>query len=165
MPKSLTIAECEALGMKFPASQMDNGEYRFRVMGPDNSGYIRTVMPANNCGWNNAHYHKGIVETVIVQRGWVGIAKLLLDRKFSIAVLRESNIWVSHPGEAYNIYMSAGTTLHTVKYGAYVGNPAKNGADWYEAPPDFDTWSKSLTEADIFRLAGLSSEEIKRSVA
>lgn len=47
MPQQLTIADCEALGIKFPCNRMDNGEYRFRLMGPDGSGYIRTVMPVD----------------------------------------------------------------------------------------------------------------------
>lgn len=153
MPKNLTIAECEALGIKFPANMMDNGEYRFRLMGPDNSGYIRTVMPDSDRGWQNSHFHKGIYETIVVQSGWVGVVDLLADGTRKVRVCRKNDVWTSQPGHSHNIYMSAGAVTHCVKHGADVGNPAKNGADWYEAPADFDAWSKSLSEPDIFRLA------------
>src|SRR3989344_3885500 len=160
MPRYVTVAECEALGMKFPANQMDNGEYRFRVMGPDNSGYIRTVMPSNDRGWQNSHYHKGIRETIVVQTGWVGVADFCDLGITRIRVYKKNDVWTSQPGEAHNIYMPAGAVTHCVKHGDDVGNPAKNGADWYEAPADFDQWSKSLSEADIFRLAGLTEQEV-----
>ena len=153
MPKNLTPAECEALGIKFPCSQMDNGEYRFRLMGPDNSGYVRTVMPDSDRGWQNSHFHKGIYETFVVQSGWIGVVYLLPDGIRKVSVLRMNDVWTFQPGCSHNIYMSAGAVTHTVKHGTNVGNPAKNGADWYDASADFDAWSKSLSEADIFRLA------------
>ena len=162
MPRNLTVAECEALGIKSPCNQMDNGEYRFRLMGPDNSGYIRTVMPATDKGWQNSHFHKGIYETIVVQKGWIGVVDLLPDGTRKVAVRKANDVWTSHPEHPHNIYMAAGAVTHCVKHGDDVGNPAKNGADWYEAPADFDTWSKSLTEADIFRLAGLLPEEIEK---
>ena len=162
MPRNLTVAECEALGMKFPANQMDNGEYRFRMMGPDNSGYIRTVMPETDKGWQNSHFHKGIYETIVVQKGWIGVVDLLPDGTRKVAVRKANDVWTSHPEHPHNIYMAAGAVTHCVKHGDDVGNPAKNGADWYEAPAGFDAWSKSLTEEDIFRLAGLLPEEIEK---
>ena len=155
MPKNLTPAECEALGINFPCSQMDNGEYRFRLMGSDNSGYIRTVMPDSDHGWQNAHYHKGVMEVVVVQAGWVGVADLLPNGTRKVRVFWKNDMWMFHPGYSHNIYMPAGAVTHCIKHGDGVGNPKKDGADWYESPPDFDAWSKSLREADIFRLAGL----------
>ena len=156
MPKNLTPAECEALGIKFPCSQMDNGEYRFRLMGPDNSGYIRTVMPDSGYGWQNSHYHKGVQETWVIQSGWVGVADLLPDGQVKITVYCKNDVWTSHPGHHHNIYMSSGTVLHTVKHG-----DCSLQNDWF-ACAELDALSKPLTETDIFRLAGLSSEDIKR---
>ena len=162
MPKNLTIDDCLAQGMKFANNQMDNGEYRFRLMGPDNSGYIRTVMPATDKGWQNSHYHKGIYETIVVQKGWISVVDLLPDGTRKVRVCQKNDVWTSQPETSHNIYMPAGAVTHCVKHGDDVGNPAKNGADWYEAPADFDQWSKSLSEADIFRLAGLLPEEIEK---
>ena len=157
MPKNLTVADCESLGMKMPCNQMDNGEYRFRMMSSsDGSGYIRTVMPDNDRGWQNAHYHGGVMETIIVQEGWVASADLLPSGERKITIFKKNDVWTSRPGHAHNIYMPAGAVTHCIKHGQDVGNPEKNGADWYPAPEDFDSWSKSLSEEDIFRLAGSS---------
>ncbi len=155
MPRNLTVAECEVLGIKTPCNQMDNGEYRFRMMAPDGSGYIRTAMPENDCGWQNGHHHGGVMETVIVQSGWIGVVELLPDGKRKVGVCKKGDIWTSHPEISHNIYMPAGAVTHCVKHGDDVINPDK-GSDWFPAPKDFDLWSKSLSEEDIFRLAGSS---------
>ncbi len=173
MPKNLAIADAEGLGMKFANSLMDNGEYRFRLMGADGSGYIRTVMPADRPGeWQNSHYHggvlldehsappkKGVIEMIIVQTRWVVTADLLPGGKRQLGLYRRNEFWVSQPGIAHNIYMPRGSVTHCVKYGDDVVNPAKN-SDWYPAPDDFDVWTKSLDEAAIFKQLGLSGKEI-----
>ncbi|MEK7109258.1 MAG: hypothetical protein AAB919_02375 [Patescibacteria group bacterium] len=134
-------------------------------MGPDNSGYIRTVMPERNRGWQNSHFHKGIYEIVVVQSGWVGVVDLLADETRKVSVYRKNDMWIFHPEHAHNIYMAAGAVTHCIKHGDNIGNPAKNGVDWYDAPEKFDKWTKLLSEENIFRLAGLSPENIKSLTA
>jgi hypothetical protein len=48
MPRQLSSEEVSAYGLSCPSHQMDNDELRFRLMGSDGSGYIRTV--AGNTG-------------------------------------------------------------------------------------------------------------------
>jgi hypothetical protein len=43
MPRQLSSEEVSAYGLSCPSHQMDNDELRFRLMGSDGSGYIRTV--------------------------------------------------------------------------------------------------------------------------
>jgi hypothetical protein len=80
VPQKLTPADMALLGIAITGDRMDNGEYRFRLIkdGPDAGyGYIMTVMPNDQCGWQNSHHHEGIVETYTVQDGWIGFAELV----------------------------------------------------------------------------------------
>lgn len=149
MSKNLTIEECQKLGVNFPCNCMDNGEFRFRCMdnGSDAGwGYILIKMPDDIRGWQNSHHHQGIVETFIVQKGWIGAAELIGD-DMVIRVYRPGDIFTTKPNCAHNIYMSAGAVIHTVKHGDC---SLKN--DWL-ASPELDSIAKGLTESDIFRLA------------
>ena len=76
MPQNLTIDDAIGQGMKFANSQMDNGELRFRLMGADGSGYIRTVMPhGTKGGWQTAHYHAASLSPTSASRSWMGWSK------------------------------------------------------------------------------------------
>jgi hypothetical protein len=162
MPQTLSHAECLALGMRFPANEMDNGERRFRLMAPDGSGYIRVVMPQGiTGGWQNAHYHggrmlaesepallAGVTELCIVQSGQVAYAEQTPLGERVLRLYGPGEHWVMRPGVAHNVFMFPGAVTHTVKYGTDVPNPEK-GADWYPAPESFDVWTKSLREEYI----------------
>lgn len=155
MSKGLTIAECEALGITFPCELMDNGEYRFRCMdGGQNAGwgYVLTKRPGNSGGWQNSHYHTGIVETYIVQKGWIGFAELLPDGKMTIKIYQSGDVFTTKPGQARNVYMPAGAVVHTVKHA-----DCSLEKDWF-ASPVLDEKTKRLDEVDIFRLAGAFSD-------
>lgn len=153
MPKNLTVGECKELGIVFPCNRMDNGEYRFRCMNVGQNsgwGYTLTKMPENDSGWQNSHYHTGIMETYIVQKGWIGFAELLSDSQVKISIYRHDRIFTTRPGHAHNVYVSAGAVIHTVKHGN-----CSLERDWF-ANPVLDEKTKHLSEADIFRLAGVS---------
>ncbi len=149
--KDLTFEECKELGINFPCNLMDNGEYRFRLM--DNSenagwGYILTKMPADvSGGWQNSHYHKGAKETYIVQSGWMGFAELLPDSEASIKIYKSGEVFTTEPGHAHNVYMAAGSVIHTVKHG-----DCSLGKDWF-ASPELDEKTKHLSEEKILSLA------------
>jgi hypothetical protein len=156
MPKDLMIQECKDLGINFPCNQMENGEYRFRCM--DNSspaagwGYILTKMPMNSFGWQNSHHHNGIMETYIVQKGWIGFAELLANGKIKISVYRPGELFTTMPGHDHNVFMSAGSTIHTVKHG-----DCSISKDWI-ASPELDIKTKNLSESDILNLADFSEQ-------
>lgn len=155
MPKSLTVAECEGLGITFPCSQMDNGEFRFRCMDKGQNagwGYILTKMPEDARGWQNSHYHTGVMETLIVQKGWIGFVELLTEGEMTVRVYRSGDIFTIKPRCVHNVYMSAGAFIHTVKHG-----DCSLEKDWF-ASPALDEKTKHLSEADIFRLAGAPSD-------
>jgi len=153
MPKNLTLVECEELGIKFPCERMDNGEFRFRLM--DNGenagwGYILAKMSEGQSGWGNSHYHKGVVETIIVQKGWIGFAELFNKSQVRLRVYKGGELFTAEPGSPHNIYMSSGAVVHAVKHG-----DCSLEKDWFTCP-ELDKKIKSLNELDIFRWAGVS---------
>jgi len=153
--KHLTFEEMRALGVAIDGRVMENGEKRYSLK-VGQQGYIWTEPPAGEQPkWQNAHHHKGLRETYIVERGKIALAYRLLDYEPAglIQVFGPGEIFTNHPGEDHNVYLFAGSAIHTVQHGEPVPNPAKTSkVDWYDADPDFDAWSKSLTEADMERL-------------
>jgi hypothetical protein len=149
MPENLSAVECKELGIDFLCSRMDNEELRFRIIDEKGWGYILTKMPETVCGWQNSHYHKGISETYIVQKGWIGFAELLPNGEITMKVYRKNDQFSTLPGHAHNVYMAAGAITHTVKHGN-----CSLVNDWFESP-ELDTKTKSLSEDEIFLLAGI----------
>ena len=135
---------------------MDNGEGRLRLSGVD---YILTR--AGEVGaWQNAHLHggdtpangDGVRELYMVQTKWMAfVTQTELGPK--VEKLGAGSVVMSEPGQAHNVYLPTGAVIHTFKFGKPVGNPAKNGVDWWPASEPFDTWTKSLSEEDIAFLA------------
>lgn len=146
-PYILSLKECNDLGIDFPSVRMPNGEYRFRCMDQANGyGYILTKMPADSAGWQNSHYHKAVTETYIVQSGWIGFATIESDA-LKLRVLRPGEIVTTEIGIGHNVYLSAGTVIHTVKHGATAA-----GKDWFEHT-ELDNKTKPLDEPSILQLA------------
>lgn len=151
MPETLTPTQCAELGVLFNASRMDNREHRFRLMkGENNStyGYILTEMPVETLGeWQNSHFHKGIMETYIVQKGWIGFADLMVDGTACFYAYRPGEMFTSRPGQAHNVYMPAGAVIHTVKHG-----DCSLAKDWFSSP-ELDLLTKHISERELIALA------------
>lgn len=157
------VDECAAAGVTFSCHRMPNGEERYRVAyGP--ASYALVVMPKDVPGaWQNAHFHggrllqpgegeiPGIIELTVVHQGWIAYAELDPVGSRSVRLYQADEYYVSRPGVVHNVYMCRGAVTSTVKYGVPV--PNEKGADWYAAEGEFDAWTKSLVEAEIFRLA------------
>jgi len=124
---------------------MDNGEYRFRLVADDGSGYVRTVAPGTGA-WQNSHYHKYVVETYIVQSGWVAIVELQND-SLTWYLLMPGEILTTRAHVPHNMYMAGDSVTHTVKHG-----PTTDGSDWHPSP-ELDRRTKHVSENDIYRLA------------
>jgi hypothetical protein len=122
---------------------MANGELRFRLMANDGSGYIRTIAPATGA-WQNSHYHQAVLETYIVQRGWIGFVELISGEAVW-AVITAGEVYTTRPHIPHNVYMPANAILHTVKHGEVAGQP-----DWYESA-DLDAVTKTVTEAEVIQ--------------
>lgn len=132
---------------------MDNGERRIRIKAPDGTAYIRTEMDRDGA-WQNAHYHRGVFETYIVERGWIVAAEhWKLNQRCAVYV--PGGIFTSRQYVEHNILMPRGAVIHTVQHGRPIGNPDKNGNDWYPASADFDAWTKSLTIEGICKELGV----------
>lgn len=128
---------------------MDNDEARVTFLNSDDSGYAYTMSPAG--GWQNAHYHKGLLETYIVQTGSIAFAYINpVDGEYKLATYSAGETVTTETNVSHNIFMFPGAILHTVKHGIAVANQAKaDQADWYEAPAEFDAWTKALTADQI----------------
>ena len=148
-----TIAALNAAGVAVASQVMDNGEARHRMMCEGNKqGYILTVAGSEG-GWQNAHYHGGNREFYAVVTGWMAFADIYEGQPRIRVIGPDDGEVCSQPGVPHNVYLPPGGAIHTVKWGTAVGNPEKNGADWFPAPEDFNAWTKSLAEDDIHRLA------------
>jgi hypothetical protein len=138
----------ERFGISTTHHLMPNGETRFRLVDRDGAGYVRTE--AGEAGaWQNSHLHRRMVETYIVQAGWVAVAQLSQNNELEITVLREGNVLSASPGVAHNVYMPAGAITHVVKHGTNTAD------DWVtsQATALLDLLTKPLLEPDILRIA------------
>lgn len=127
---------------------MDNGEQRYSVRMPDGSAWILTIAGETG-GWQNAHYHKGVRETYVVQSGWMAFASITDEGKYLIDIYQSGDVVSSQPLQNHNVYLPAGAVIHTVKHGQAIGNPDKKGNDWFPANSTFDEWTKGLGEDDL----------------
>ena len=155
MKRILNAEEVATSGMINKHEQMENGEFRFRLVSEkDGSGYIRTVGGAKGA-WQNSHYHIGIRECIIVQKGWIAFAKQFPSGVgIHMKILRDGEMIVVEPNVPYSIYMSAGAVTHTVKFGNTVVERVSGKADWH-ACPELDRLVKDLSEEQIMFRANM----------
>jgi len=139
----INTEDLASYGIILNHEKMENGELRFRLMGKDGSGYIRTVAGKQGA-WQNSHYHKQIMETYIVQSGWMALAELL-NGKLKLHVLRPGEIVTTKPGVVHNIYLPKGAVIHTVKHG-------KCTAEDWNPSEEFDKQTKKISEKEIFQM-------------
>jgi hypothetical protein len=126
---------------------MESGELRFRLIGSDGNGYSRTVATKNG-GWQNSHLHSAFQELYLVESGWIALAMPGPSGKPPhIRVLRAGNSYVTLLGQVHNVYLSANTVIHTVRFGVRGAHPR------WEAAPSFDLQTHGLSESDILSLA------------
>jgi len=125
--------------------KMENGELRFRLKSCDGSGYVRTAS-APESGWQKSHFHENVLETYVVQSGWMALASLCNDElvidKYDAGEVITTERLVPH-----NVYLPDNAVIHTVKH----GNGAEKN-DWHPCDK-LDKLTKSLTELDINSLA------------
>lgn len=122
---------------------MGNGERRFRLLHEDGSSYCRTESTQG--AWQNSHFHKGITELYVVQKGWIAFAELTTEDKVQIRILNQGKDVKVKPFLAHNIYMSADSVIHTIKYGS-----SDIATDWF-ASPKLDEHTRYLESMDLIR--------------
>ena len=152
MPKhALTVEEVAQAGMTTNHEQMDNGERRYRLVGPDGSAYIRTVAGASGA-WQNSHYHTGVREFIAVQEGWIVFVQAGEQGGLHVRLLQAGEFVVSEPHVGHNIYMSIGAVTHCVKFGNTLAEKNSGQVDWH-ADPELDRRCKHLTERELMLMA------------
>lgn len=130
-------------GVKTSFEQMANGEQKYKMISEDGSYYCRTVASSQGA-WQNSHVHIRLTEFYVVQSGWIAYASYGDDQVFSIRVMREGEHIIVQPGVHHNIYMSAHSTIHTIKHGL------NTSSDWM-ASPELDRLTQSVTEKELLQ--------------
>ena len=102
-------------GITCPHSRAENGELRFRLLKNDGTAYIRTEAPPEG-GWQDSHWHNKVMETYIVQSGWIGYAEMR-DGEPELIIYRAGESFTTPPNVIHNVYLPAEAVIHTVKHG------------------------------------------------
>jgi quercetin dioxygenase-like cupin family protein len=132
-------------GMNTNHERMDNGELRFRLMSTDGSGYIRTVAGEKGA-WQNSHSHAYVLETYVVQSGWMVLAEFQ-NGKLVPELLEPGKAVTTRIGIVHNVYLPRGAVIHTVKHGI------AQQKDWIPSD-DFDKMTKPLSEQELLKIVG-----------
>jgi mannose-6-phosphate isomerase-like protein (cupin superfamily) len=115
MIQPVSEEDAASRGIRSCHSRMPNGEYRFRLQSQDGSCYVRTEASERGA-WQNSHLHRHTYELYVVQSGWMAVAEQR-DDIVSVRIYRRNESCRTEPGVPHNVYLSAHTVLHTVKYG------------------------------------------------
>lgn len=129
--REVDAQEARANGIWTAHHQMDNDEYRYRLVAADGCSYIR-VEASEKGGWQKSHLHEYGHELYILQKGR---ASLVIMRNGN-AICHEIQPYQSmiiEPGVAHNVYLAPDSVTHTIKYGDCREN------DWV-ASPSLDEW-------------------------
>lgn len=128
-------------GVSASHSKMDNGELRYRLMAADGSAYVRTEASSVG-GWQNSHYHKAVLETYIVQKGWAALVELERG-ELCWQVMKPGDVYTTRPEVSHNVYLPAAAVIHVIKHGG-----TGTGGDWF-SDEVLDSKTKHLPEVKI----------------
>jgi len=123
--------------------EMDNGQFRFRLLKSDGTAYIRTEAGLTGA-WQSSHYHKTVKETYIVQWGWIAYAELIKGER-KISLYHAGELFTTQTCVIHNVYMPAKAVIHTVKH----GDAALEDRIVDETTKQFDKDTQYLTEEEI----------------
>lgn len=134
----------QKFGINTAHHQMQNGEFRFRLIDNNGIGYVRTHS-GDIGSWQNSHFHIAHAETYIVQRKWIMVATLSPQNDLMLLPLEEGEIWTSDLRSAHNVFMPAGAITHTIKHGS------GSSQDWHTncETEMLDQKSKILNEKNL----------------
>ena len=121
------------------------GEIRFRLVLPCGTRYIRTLAPESGY-WQNAHSHKLLSETYIIEKHWVVLAEMKAG-DLSLKKYEAGSIFTVASGVAHNLFVSPKSVISTVKYGG-----SEN--DWCKEDV-LDRISKMLTMDEVLKHASV----------
>jgi hypothetical protein len=131
---------------------MDNGELRFRLLADrDNTAYIRTEG-GDTGAWQNAHYHEHVLETYIVESGWIVLCELIAG-VYQYTKFNANEMFTTKPNVVHNVYMSARTVIHTVKHGTASALTGTDRIGDAPEPKAMSTENAALSESALLRIA------------
>ena len=133
---------------------MENGELRFRLLHVDGSAYVRTEA-ASSGGWQKSHVHQTVMETYIVQHGWMALAELINGQRV-VRIFERGGIVTTRPGVTHNVYLPNDTVIHTVKHGHVSGADRERGPNGQA----FDLITKELDSEDEIRAAAIRASNM-----
>jgi hypothetical protein len=93
------------------------GELRFRLKKSDGTAYIRTEAEIG--GWQQSHFHRHVLETYVVQSGWMALGELV-SGELRLAIVEPGQVVTTRPNVIHNVYLPKGAVIHTVKHGSAV---------------------------------------------
>ncbi len=134
-----------AVRVKLTGKVMPNGERRLRAQFPGVSFHLTT---SENGGWQEAHFHKGLVEIYTVLEGRIALILNKVHEPQTGVILKGDSITL-RPGDSHNVYLFPDTVIITVTYGSPICNSEKGNADWWPAGEEFNNWTRSITEEQI----------------
>jgi hypothetical protein len=138
-------------GIALSAKVMDNGEVRARISHSQSGlslSITSTFETPGACGWQNSHRHvTGIIETYVVQEGWLVVARQdTVSGQPLFTYYKMGSLFTLDGEDAHNVYVSPSAVFACVKYGSREGRK-----DWVPAG-DFDEMVKHLAENDFLPL-------------
>jgi hypothetical protein len=131
---------------------MANGEERRRFVSPSGTRMSETVGSHwdlnDEFPWQEVHFHKGLSEYYLVVQGWALFIseheKLLTTVQLEVGDTIKFDPLVAHV-----VLLGPGAIITTQLIGQAIGNPDKNGEDWWPVTDkDFRTWQASLVMAE-----------------
>jgi len=131
-------------GITSKHGRMPSGELRFRLLSADGTAYIRTEAQPGG-GWQTAHSHEKVLETYIVQNGWVAYAEFIKNN-LTINRFYPGECFTTRPHVIHNVYMPADAVIHTVKHGNGIGEIRKEDLQ-------FTLMTHAVSEGDIISIA------------
>ena len=119
MKEAVSVERAEQeFGITCPHELMENGELRFRLLGQDGNGYIRTVASSSG-GWQNGHSDTAFRELYLVETGWMAMA--IASRESNIAeisIYEAGETFVTPMGLVHNVCLPAHAVIHTINSGS-----------------------------------------------
>jgi mannose-6-phosphate isomerase-like protein (cupin superfamily) len=140
-------------GGRFTLKKMGNGEERRRIVSPAGTRLSETIasdwVKGDGFPWQDAHYHKGRTEHYIVQSGWVTFLFQKEHDHFFIGweTLNEGASLVFPPQTPHIVLMGPRAVMTTVLTGTGIGNPERNGEDWWPFVPS--PWASVIESVEV----------------
>jgi mannose-6-phosphate isomerase-like protein (cupin superfamily) len=144
----LSIEEMLARGIKIQCKDMNGGELRTRLSSCGHDVTITQLSEDSEPKWQEAHFHKGISETYFVAAGKILMVFEKNGRKRHM-VMKEGDVITFYPHEPHTLQLFPGVVFHTMKSGTSIGNPDRNGNDWFPAP-EFEAWVDDARREEKF---------------